>query len=70
MPKPRGGATIPCPACGTPSRVIQTRRVRLTQVIRRWRICPRCQLRFNTTEVHDSPTGGTDVQERRAAGGR
>jgi len=46
----RGGASVPCPKCSTvPTRVLQTRRDSNLMVWRQ-RICPHCDLRFNTNE--------------------
>jgi transcriptional regulator NrdR family protein len=47
--RPRGGASIPCPRCNTPTRVLQTRRNPDTTV-RRERNCPKCNFIFNTNE--------------------
>ena len=47
----RGGASVPCPKCeAVPTRVLQTRRDSSLTVWRQ-RICPKCELRFNTNEV-------------------
>lgn len=46
---PRGGASVPCPTCGLPSRVVFTRRQRLGGAVTRLRRC-RDGHRFHTEE--------------------
>lgn len=45
----RGGASIPCPKCKGPTRVLQTRR-NPDKTVRRERTCLDCQIIFDTQE--------------------
>jgi len=47
--KKRGGASIPCPICKGPTRVLQTRRNE-DLTVRRERRCEKCSLSFDTNE--------------------
>jgi hypothetical protein len=49
--KRRGGASILCPQCARPSRVLQTRRSD-DGTVRRERICPSCSVTFDTNEKY------------------
>ena len=49
--KKRGGASILCPQCGRPTRVLQTRR-NDDGTVRRERICPSCSVTFDTNEKY------------------
>lgn len=37
--RPRGGASVPCPKCGGPSRVVDTRRSDKIGSVQRKRLC-------------------------------
>jgi transcriptional regulator NrdR family protein len=56
----RGGASIPCPRCKGPTRVLQTRR-QPDLTVRRERTCLRCKVTFDTHELRP------DREIRRAA---
>lgn len=45
----RGGASIPCPRCKGPTRVLQTRR-NADKSVRRERTCLDCKIVFDTNE--------------------
>jgi len=45
----RGGASIPCPRCKGPTRVLQTRR-NPDRTVRRVRTCLNCAIVFDTRE--------------------
>ena len=47
----RGGASILCPQCNRPSRVLQTRR-HDDDTVHRERICLSCGVTFDTIEKH------------------
>ncbi len=47
--RPRGGASVPCPKCGGPSRAIETRRKK-GKVVRN-RECLECTKSFASEEV-------------------
>jgi len=47
--RPRGGASIPCPRCKGPTRVLQTRR-NIDKSVWRERNCPKCEHVFDTLE--------------------
>ena len=50
--RPRGGASIPCPRCKSPTRVLQTRR-NTDKSVWRERNCPTCKHVFDTREQTD-----------------
>ncbi len=49
--RPRGGASVPCPKCGGPSRAIDTRRHKTTGKVLRNRECLDCLKSFASEEV-------------------
>jgi hypothetical protein len=49
--KRRGGASILCPHCDRPTRVLQTRR-KDDGIVRRERLCVSCSVVFDTNEKH------------------
>lgn len=49
----RGGASIPCPRCKSPTRVLQTRR-QADKTVWRERNCPKCELVFTTKEQRET----------------
>ena len=52
MKRERGGASIPCPRCGGPTRVLQTRR-NTDKTVRRERTCLVCEIVFDTQEARN-----------------
>jgi transcriptional regulator NrdR family protein len=59
----RGGASILCPLCERPSRVLQTRRSD-DGTVRRERLCPACSAVFDTNESIRFPLGSVEASAR------
>lgn len=51
--KPRGGASVPCPKCKAPTRVLETRRT--GSLVTRNRACKKCSHEFVTEEQATKP---------------
>lgn len=49
--RPRGGASVPCPRCGGPSRVVETRRLDPMRTVHRKRKCVDNNHSFESEEV-------------------
>ena len=49
--RPRGGASVPCPRCGGPSAVSETRRLDEKRSVHRKRRCRDCSHTFESEEV-------------------
>lgn len=48
--RPRGGASVPCPSCGRPTSVLDTRWKSSAAAVTRLRRCPSCGAEFQTRE--------------------
>lgn len=46
----RGGASLPCPSCGGPTRAVETRLMTKDRAVRRKRKCPKCSRAFESEE--------------------